>query len=176
LSRDRFVGVVSRRGKFLVAEPLFEPGAQVPLRGGVRVRPSAMVVVARQRGGARAVADLGSPERALDVASALLSERGLERGFDQRIEADARAAIEAARSTEPGRRDFTGMATFTVDPSTARDFDDAVSAAREGDGVRLWIHIADVAAHVRPGSALDAAALQRAVSTYVPGTVEPMLP
>jgi ribonuclease R len=176
LSRDRFVGVVSRRGKFLVAEPLFERGAQVPLRGGVRVRPSAMVVVARQRGGARAVADLGSPERALDVASALLSERGLERGFDQRIEADARAAIEAARSTEPGRRDFTGMATFTVDPSTARDFDDAVSAAREGDGVRLWIHIADVAAHVRPGSALDAVALQRAVSTYVPGTVEPMLP
>jgi ribonuclease R len=176
LSPDGFVGVVSRRGKFLVAEPLFERGPQVPLRGGVRVRPGAMVLVARRRGGARAVADLGSPERALDVASALLSDRGLERGFDERVEAGARAAIEAARRTEPGRRDLTGMATFTVDPSTARDFDDAVSAERAGDGVRLLIHIADVAAHVRPGSTLDAVALHRAVSTYVPGSVEPMLP
>jgi ribonuclease R len=176
LSRDRFVGVVERRGKFLVAEPLFERGGQVPLRGGVRVSPGAMVLVAPQRGGARAVADLGSPERALDVASALLSERGLARGFDERIESEARAAIGAARESQAGRRDFTGMATFTVDPSTARDFDDAVSADRDGDGVRLWIHIADVAAHVRPGSALDALALQRATSTYVPGTVEPMLP
>jgi ribonuclease R len=51
-----------------------------------------------------------------------------------------------------------------------------VSAAREGDGVRLWIHIADVAAHVRPGSALDREGQARANSTYVPGMVEPMLP
>ena len=42
--------------------------------------------------------------------------------------------------------------------------------------MRLWIHIADVAAHVRPGTALDAEAYRRATSTYVPGTVEPMLP
>jgi len=63
-----------------------------------------------------------------------------------------------------------------VDPATARDFDDAVSAEAEGDGVRLWIHIADVSAHVRPGSVLEAEALRRGTSTYVPGTVEPMLP
>jgi ribonuclease R len=167
---------VERRGRFLVAEPLFERGSQVPLRGGVRVRPGEMVLVAQRRGSAQAVTVLGSPERALDVAAALISERGLERGFSERITEEAKDAIVAARETGPERRDLTGMATFTVDPSTARDFDDAVSAASEGDGVRLWIHIADVAAHVRPGSALDAAALQRATSTYVPGTVEPMLP
>jgi ribonuclease R len=74
------------------------------------------------------------------------------------------------------RRDLTELATFTVDPATARDFDDAVSAQREGDGFRLWIHIADVAAHVRPGSQLDLEARRRANSTYVPGSVEPMLP
>ena len=74
------------------------------------------------------------------------------------------------------RRDLTELPTFTVDPATARDFDDAVSARREGDGVRLWIHIADVAAHVRPGSPLDLEARRRANSTYVPGAVEPMLP
>jgi ribonuclease R len=171
-----FVAVVSRRARFLVAEPLFERGPQVPLRGGVRVSPGEMVLVKQSRGGARAVATLGSPERALDVASALISDRGLERGFDERIASEGRDAIVAAGESKTRRRDLTEMATFTVDPSTARDFDDAVSAAPEGEGVRLWIHIADVAAHVRPGSALDAAALQRATSTYVPGTVEPMLP
>jgi exoribonuclease II len=56
----------------------------------------------------------------------------------------------------------TALDTFTVDPATARDFDDAVSAQPEGDGVRLWIHIADVAAHVRAGSGLDEEAFRRA--------------
>ena len=76
----------------------------------------------------------------------------------------------------PTRRDLRDLATFTVDPATARDFDDAVSAQPDGDGVRLWIHIADVSAHVRPASALDAEAYRRATSVYVPGMVEPMLP
>ena len=67
------------------------------------------------------------------------------------------------------RRDLTALSTFTVDPATARDFDDAVSAQREGDGARVWVHIADVAAHVRPGSPLDLEARRRANSTYVPG-------
>src|SRR5581483_5919552 len=71
---------------------------------------------------------------------------------------------------------LTGLPTFTVDPATARDFDDAVSAEADGDGVRLWIHIADVSAHVRPGTRLEAEALRRGTSTYVPGAVEPMLP
>ena len=50
----------------------------------------------------------------------------------------------------------------------ARDFDDAVSAAPEGDGARLWIHIADVAAHVRPGAALDARGAARAATASTP--------
>ena len=87
----------------------------------------------------------------------------------------AEAAAAAERDAGP-RRDLTALATFTVDPATARDFDDAVSAQREGDGARVWIHIADVAAHVRPGSPLDLEARRRANSTYVPGAVEPMLP
>ena len=82
----------------------------------------------------------------------------------------------AAERDSGARRDLTALATFTVDPASARDFDDAVSAQREGDGARVWIHIADVAAHVRPGSPLDLEARRRANSTYVPGAVEPMLP
>ena len=136
-----------------------------------------MALVEFGPGRARAVRELGSPERARDVVEALLWERAGWRGFRDRVESEAAEAAERAsrRSPEP-RRDLTDLATFTVDPATARDFDDAVSARREGDGVRLWIHIADVAAHVTPGSEFDREAFRRANSTYVPGTVEPMLP
>jgi ribonuclease R len=98
------------------------------------------------------------------------------RGFRPTIEGEAREAAAWAEREGRPRRDLTALATFTVDPATARDFDDAVSAQREGDGARVWIHIADVAAHVKPGSLLDEEARRRANSTYVPGTVEPMLP
>jgi ribonuclease R len=113
---------------------------------------------------------------ARDAVEALLRERLGYRGFAPGLEAEAsKAAASAAR--DPGtRRDLTALHTFTVDPAGARDFDDAVSAQREGDGARVWIHIADVAAHVRPGSPLDLEARRRANSTYVPGAVEPMLP
>ncbi len=118
-----------------------------------------------------------APKTARDAVEALVREElGRRRGFPARIEQEARSAAETAAGAPGARRDLTGIPTFTVDPATARDFDDAVSATREGDGVRLWIHIADVAAHVRPGSALDRSALERANSTYAPGTVEPMLP
>jgi len=100
----------------------------------------------------------------------------MRRGFPPKLETEAHEAATAAREASLTRRDLTRLATFTVDPATARDFDDAVSAEVEGDGVRIWIHIADVSAHVRPGSGLDSEALRRGTSTYVPGSVEPMLP
>ena len=129
---------------------------------------------AKRRRGRRANAASGRPPR--EAVAELIAEQLGFRGFPARVEAEAEhAALEAARL--PGeRRDLTELATFTVDPASARDFDDAVSAQREGDGARLWIHIADVAAHVRPGSPLDQEARRRANSTYVPGAVEPMLP
>jgi ribonuclease R len=173
---ERFVGVVARRGRFMIAEPLFDPGGHVSLRGGDRVRVGDMALVEPRGKSATVLRSLGSPKRAADVVEALLYERGVERGFSDRVESEARAAVSDPPGGDRRRRDLTGLATFTVDPTTARDFDDAVSAEREGDGMRLWIHIADVAAHVRPGSALDAEAYRRATSTYVPGTVEPMLP
>jgi ribonuclease R len=98
------------------------------------------------------------------------------RGFRPTIEGEAREAAQWAERESGSRRDLTELATFTVDPATARDFDDAVSAQREGDGARVWIHIADVAAHVKPGSLLDEEARRRGNSTYIPGAVEPMLP
>jgi ribonuclease R len=113
---------------------------------------------------------------ARDAVADLLSERLGLRGFTGLVEEEAARAAEEAEARPAPRRDLTALATFTVDPATARDFDDAVSAQREGEGWRVWVHIADVAAHVRPGSPLDLEALRRANSTYVPGAVEPMLP
>ncbi len=114
--------------------------------------------------------------KARDAVEALLREQLGFRGFGAGLERGA-AEVAAATERRPGaRRDLTALSTFTVDPASARDFDDAVSAQREGAGARVWIHIADVAAHVRPGSPLDLEARRRANSTYVPGAVEPMLP
>ncbi len=109
------------------------------------------------------------------VEELLRAELGF-RGFRPTVEGEAREAAKWAERESGPRRDLTELATFTVDPATARDFDDAVSAQLEGDGARVWIHIADVAAHVKPGSVLDQEARRRGNSTYVPGAVEPMLP
>jgi ribonuclease R len=113
---------------------------------------------------------------AREAVETLLREQLGYRGFRAGLEAEAKSAASAAERDAGARRDLTALSTFTVDPAGARDFDDAVSAQREGPGARIWIHIADVAAHVRPGSPLDVEARRRANSTYVPGAVEPMLP
>ena len=116
------------------------------------------------------------PPRAREAVEGLLRERLGFRGFKPALEVAAARAAERAEEEPGARRDLTALATFTVDPASARDFDDAVSAQREGERARVWVHIADVAAHVRPGSPLDLEARRRANSTYVPGAVEPMLP
>ncbi|HWM55291.1 MAG TPA: RNB domain-containing ribonuclease [Solirubrobacterales bacterium] len=137
-------------------------------------RPDWRYYRSRQR--ARGRSRRAVPRTAREAVETLLEERLDRRGFPAGLELDAARAMEEAERGAGARRDLTELATFTVDPATARDFDDAVSAQREGDGTRLWIHIADVAAHVKPGSALDQEARRRANSTYVPGTVDPMLP
>jgi ribonuclease R len=136
----------------------------------------ALVDLGQGRGRARVVRELGDPTRATDVIAALLEDREVRTGFSRRIEEEAAEATERAKALDADRQDLRDLATFTVDPASAHDFDDAVSAERTERGVRLWVHIADVAAHVRPGDALEKEAYRRANSTYVPGTVAPMLP
>ena len=136
----------------------------------------ALVEPGKGRGRARVVRELGDPGLAADVIAAMLEAREIRTSFSRKIEGEAQDARGVADDLRVERRDLTDLPTFTVDPASAHDFDDAVSASPAGDGVRLWIHIADVSAHVRPGGALDEEARRRANSTYVPGLVAPMLP
>jgi ribonuclease R len=173
------VVLVSKRGRFLVGELLFERGGRVEIGGGRRAATPgrmALVELGLGRGRARVVRELGDPTLAADVIEAMLADRDLRVGFGRRIEGEAADAAAAAGDLDFDRRDVRDLATFTVDPASAHDFDDAVSASRTERGFRLWIHIADVAAHVRPGGALEKEARRRANSTYVPGRVAPMLP
>lgn len=76
-----------------------------------------------------------------------------------------------------GRRDMRDVLTFTIDPVDARDFDDALSLRELEKGCyEVGVHIADVAHYVRPGTALDKDAFERATSVYLPDRVLPMLP
>ncbi len=75
-----------------------------------------------------------------------------------------------------GREDLRKEFIITIDPDDARDFDDAIQVEKTGSGWRLGVHIADVAAYVEPGSALDREARRRGNSVYLPDRVIPMLP
>ncbi len=179
-SGEGTVAVVDKRGRFLVAEPFFERGGRMVLDRDARAKPGDLVLVrpsSRSGGHAKLVRPLGRPDVAGDVLEALMLDRGLRRRFDPAVERAARKARDQGPDPEIARRDLTDLPTFTIDPVTARDFDDAISAEVLDDGTtRIWVHIADVSAYVAPGSLVDREAARRATSVYVPGRVEPMLP
>ena len=171
------VGVLAKKGRFLVAESLYEPGAQVTVDSGGRsgAKIGDLVLLGSGKRGARVSRVIGRPDVARDVVEGLMLHRGLRRAHPRRAVAEAEEASRAPVAAD-ARVDMRELPTFTIDPPDARDFDDAVSAERAGELVRLWLHIADVSAYVRPGGALDGDAFRRGCSVYVPGAVEPMLP
>jgi ribonuclease R len=179
------VAVIERRGKFLVAEPFFEPGPRMAVTRDRRANPGDLVVVragagrnGRRAGRATVARRLGRPDVARDVIEGLMVQRGLRRSFDPAVEHEAReAASSPQRDRAASRRDLRSIPTFTIDPASARDFDDAISASVQDDGSwRVWVHIADVSAFVSPRDQVDREAYRRGTSVYVPGAVEPMLP
>jgi ribonuclease R len=178
------VAVIERRGKFLVAEPFFGSGPRLTVSRDQRVNVGDLVVVrapvsrnGRRGGRAQIARRIGRPDVARDVIEALMVDRGLRRSFDPAVDHEAREAVSRSDAPRDGRRDLRSLPTFTIDPVSARDFDDAVSAASEGDERwRVWVHIADVSAFVSPRDVVDREAYRRATSVYVPGAVEPMLP
>ena len=86
------------------------------------------------------------------------------------------SAISETVTLIDGREDLRQQFIVTIDPDDARDFDDAIQVEEIKSGWQLGVHIADVSAYVRPGSALDREAQRRGNSVYLPDRVIPMLP
>ena len=127
---------------------------------------------------ARVVARLGDPSGAKAVSLIAIHQHGIPDDFPDDVIAEA-DAMKPAELT--GREDLRDMLLVTIDPSDARDHDDAVWAHADDDpknagGHIVWVAIADVANYVTPGSALDHEARKRGNSSYFPDRVVPMLP
>ena len=123
---------------------------------------------------ARITERLGDPSAPRSVSLIAIHQHGIPDEFPAEVIAEAEAARPA---TMRGREDLRDLALVTIDPSDARDHDDAVAAHVEADGgASIWVAIADVAHYVRPGSALDREAWRRGNSSYFPDRVVPMLP
>jgi ribonuclease R len=129
--------------------------------------PGDLAVVLSGRGRARLEHVLGKAGDIETVLEGLLVHTGARAEFEPYSE----PAQDLA-----DRVDLRDLLSFTIDPETAKDFDDALSIREEGGGFRAWIHIADVSAYVPAGSPLDRGASARAFTTYVPGLAAPMLP
>ncbi len=127
---------------------------------------------------ARIVARLGDPTAPRAVSLIAIHQHGIPDHFPD----DAVAEADAAKPVGvKGRKDLRDLPLITIDPWDARDHDDACFVEADEDpanagGFIIWVAIADVAAYVKPNTALDNEARKRGNSTYFPDRVVPMLP
>jgi ribonuclease R len=156
---------IGRRGKLVVGDPYFTPGVPVTIdrKGSGEAGPGDLALVRVGRGRARLERVLGKADRIENVLEALLVQEGERGGFEP---------FDAREPAFEARVDLRDELTFTIDPETAKDFDDALTLYED----RVLVHIADVSWFVPVGSPLDHGAAERALSVYVPGLVAPMLP
>lgn len=186
-SAHRILGVVRKANKQVRVEPVdrrskesltLVPAEAANLSDGdlVLAQVTAEVRYGPKRGKVLEIVGREDQPRAASLIA--IHSHGIPTGFTQDAEAEAEAAQEA---TLKGREDLRDVPLITIDPPDARDHDDAVYAEPDTDpknegGWIVWVAIADVAAYVRPGSALDNGARDKGNSTYFPDRVEPMLP
>jgi ribonuclease R len=121
---------------------------------------------------------LGFPGENETEMHAILAEFNLPYRFPANVEKEAEAIRDAITEEDlKGRKDFRDSFTFTIDPADAKDFDDALSFRKLGNGdFEVGVHIADVSWYVKPGTALDKEARERGTSVYLVDRTVPMLP
>ncbi|HUH76931.1 MAG TPA: RNB domain-containing ribonuclease, partial [Devosia sp.] len=127
---------------------------------------------------ARVTAVIGNPKSEGAVSMIAIHNLEIPYRFPESV---LREAAEAPEPTLKGREDWRDLPLITIDPADAKDHDDAVLAQHDpdpanADGFLVYVAIADVAAYVRPGTALDREAYLRGNSVYFPDRVVPMLP
>ena len=121
----------------------------------------------------------GTSDRAAECAKAVLYGRDVRQEFPEEVLAEAHAydnaLIDPAEVAH--RADLRGLPIFTIDSAETKDIDDAISLMKtQNGGYELGVHIADVSHYVRPDTALDKEAYERATSIYYADKVIPMLP
>lgn len=121
---------------------------------------------------------LGNPGENDTEMHAILAEYSLPYRFEENVLKAAEKISARIDDKEISvRRDFRDITTFTIDPSDAKDFDDALSLKSLDNGVwEVGVHIADVTHYVKPGTLLDKVAYERATSVYLVDRTIPMLP
>ncbi len=108
----------------------------------------------------------------------IMAEFGLPFEYPQEPDAEANAISDKITTKEiKARKDFRDVLTFTIDPADAKDFDDAISYRElENGNIEVGVHIADVTHYVKPKTALEKEAYNRATSVYLVDRTIPMLP
>jgi len=107
----------------------------------------------------------------------ILHEYDLPYSFDEDVIAESELISEVITDKEISKRkDMRNVLTFTIDPDTAKDFDDALSVEWVDGKMVVGVHIADVSHYLRPDTSLDKEALARGTSVYLVDRVVPMLP
>ena len=185
-SKKPFVGILHIVGKqawVLMSSKTMPYDISVPVpEGGVRGMKVAAVVDGWERGEAgphgHVVDVLGMPGENETEMHAILAEFGLPYRFSKEVENAADQIPDTITDKDRAhRRDFRQVLTFTIDPTDAKDYDDALSFRKlENGNYEVGVHIADVTYYVRPGSAVDKEAQERGTSVYLVDRTVPMLP
>jgi ribonuclease R len=126
---------------------------------------------------AEVVLVLGAPGDPVVEVAKILAREQIEEEHPLAAMQEAAAMDARLRKLKPeGREDLRAVPLLTIDPTDARDHDDAVWAESVGDGFRIYVAIADVSEYVQPGTALDEEANRRGCTIYLPDRAIPMLP
>lgn len=185
--RDEFVGTiqVSPRFAFFIPDSNKIPiDFYIPLTKTLGAKDGQKVVAkltewkddAKNPNGeiVRVIGDAGEHETEIH---SILEEYNLPYEFDEDVEAESEAIPEEISQSEiDKRRDMRDVLTFTIDPATAKDFDDALSVQWVDGVLEVGVHIADVSHYVRPDTELDKEAYARGTSVYLVDRCVPMLP
>ncbi|HTM20116.1 MAG TPA: ribonuclease R, partial [Kofleriaceae bacterium] len=188
--RAKLTGVVGRSGRAVVLVPddprIATDQGQIPLdegTGGARDGQAVLAEITRyptrEHPGmaARVVRVLGDPEDPRTEIEKIIACADIPSHFPDQAQTQAERTAQLVGPEDLADRiDLRDRAFLTIDPETARDFDDALCIEETTEGWRVWVAVADVSHYVRPGDALDREAVIRGVSVYLPDRVIPMLP
>lgn len=189
--KEKFVGVVDKKGKnfcFIIPDDdrmytdIFVPNIQKEVKHGYKVLVKIISwPTAKNSPEGKIIKIIGQRGTEKVEREAIVLEHGMEIGFPEEVIKQAKEIKKKAfgmqKQAEKTRRDMTDQVTFTIDPETAKDFDDAVSFEKLGEDLfEVGIHIADVSFYVKEGTPIDKEAQRRGFSIYMVGETIPMLP